>query len=122
MKVEVVAGLADDAVDFVEAVQDPALEFRHGGHINPFVFPEGLKVSEQEPKGVPQPPVAVRLVVEDLARDAQILAVVGRHHPDSKDVGSVAVDHFLGEMTLPSDLDILRPLPSTTKPWVRTAS
>ena len=53
--------LADDAVQFGQAVQDPALQLRHFGNVDPLLFREVRECAQQVAERVAQAPVEVGL-------------------------------------------------------------
>ena len=61
MEMEIVAGLAQLAVQFPKPVQDPAFQFRHVRDIQAFVFGETVEVAEQVTERVAQPAINIGL-------------------------------------------------------------
>ena len=76
VELEVLAGLAHQAVQFPHPVQDPALELRHVAMIDPFAILEAAQIPEKEPQRVAQPPVDIGVVLEDIGADAKILGII----------------------------------------------
>ena len=82
-------GLAHDPVDFGQPVQHPPLQFRHVRGGQPFAFLELRQVSKKVTEGVAETPVSVRLPLEDLLADPDILGIVRADHPESQDIGAL---------------------------------
>ena len=122
--VELRIGLAHLRVELGEAMQHQPLELRHLLDRDAVLRPEMREVAEHPAQRVAQLAIGLDDVLEDLRAEADVVGVVGGAHPQAQDVGAVtACITSCGEMTLPSDFDILSaPFSSRMKPWVSTTS
>ena len=82
-------------VEFGEAVQHPALELRHLGHVNPLVLGEPREVAQHEAHRVAQAAIAVGDALQDLRPDPVVVGVIHLRHPEPQDVGPVLLDHLV---------------------------
>ncbi len=86
--------LADDLVQLRDAVQDPALQFRHVLRLDPF----GRIVMGQRPQQpaqrVAEAAVVIRQLLQHAFADAQIAGIVFRDDPEPQDLSAVFLVHF----------------------------
>ncbi|VTR68162.1 hypothetical protein DESC_70002 [Desulfosarcina cetonica] len=87
-------GTLDHPLEFVqgEAVDIQHLVNRHGVLLGI----EIVQVAQDEPAGVTDPAIGVAELLEDVVRNAHIIAVVRGRHPHAQDLGAVLVDDRLG--------------------------
>ena len=117
-RLKVVRGerVSPDALQLVEAVQDPALEVGHGSHIDLFRIGEAGQVAEREAEGVPETTVGIRNAGEDLIADPEVAGAVAHRDPEPQDVRSLCVVDLLRAHDIAGALRHLAAVPVEDEP------
>ncbi len=80
---------------------------------------EAAQIAEQEAQGVADFPIHFGDLRKNRIRDPHVRLVVDGGHPQPQNIGTSLLHTWFGSTVLPIDLDILRPSPSSVKPWLR---
>jgi len=115
VELEALKGLDDPGGEFVVARQGPAIELGQlpAGQAVPIGIEIG-EIAEHVADRVADLAIGVGDLAQDLIRDLDVVAVILAGDPEAEDLAPNFSMTSPGATTLPTDLDIFRPWPSTT--------